>query len=233
MKYTRFFLALCMIFFFSTNMHSQEQSAFSSFGASLSATTTGAEFELATPLHEKVVLRGGFSFLPYNFETSVNVRKVNEHDLSFMDVTVDMDGKIRTYNGKVVLDYFPSTDVAFFISGGLYFGKQEIVSMEGESEEALIWGTHTIPSENGRVKALAKANRAKPYLGIGFGNTIPQKRVGFRFELGAMFQGTPGLYNTKGDELDDININDADVIDLVKKFKVYPVVAFRLTGRLF
>lgn len=232
MKYARFFLTFCMAFFFFTNMHSQEQSAFSSFGVSLSATTTGAEFELATPLHEKVVLRGGFSFLPYNFETSVNVRKVNEHDLP-MDVPVDMDGKIRNYNGKIVLDYFPSTDVAFFISGGLYLGNQKIVTMEGKSDEDLIWGNHIIPSENGQVKALVKANSAKPYLGIGFGNTIPQKRVGFRFELGAMFQGTPRLHNTKGDELDDININDADIIDLVKKFKVYPVVAFRLTGRLF
>lgn len=209
----------------------QGDAMFSALGASLSATTTGFEIELATPLHEKVVLRGGFSFFPYNFDTSIDVRKVNELSLP-EDVTVDMEGKINLYNGKILADYFPCNN-AFFITGGLYFGKRDIISMEGDSETDLIWGDHIIPSENGRVKATLKINGARPYLGVGFGNAIPNKRVGFRLELGAMFQGTPKLYNTTGEELDDININDKDVIDLVQKFRIYPVVAFRLTGRLF
>ena len=232
MNYIRLSLVVCMIFCFHTNMRSQEQSLFSSIGASLSATTTGAEFELATPLHKKVILRGGFSLLPYNFEASINVSKINEQELP-EKMKVDMDGKVKLQNGKVLLDYVFSAKVPFFVSGGLYLGNKEIVTLEGESEADLIWEGHTIPVENGRVKALVKTNGLKPYFGIGYGNAIPKKRIGFRFELGAMYQGVPQQYNMKGEKLDDVNVNNIDVIKLVRKFEVYPVISFRLTGRLF
>ena len=231
MNYIRLSLVLCMFFCFYTNTRSQEQLLFSSLGASFSATTTGAEFELAAPLHKKIVLRGGFSLLPYNFEASINVSKINEQDLP-EKVKVDTDGKVRMYNGKILLDYFPSAKVPLFMSGGLYYGNKEIVSLEGESDIDLIWGEYIIPVENGQVKALVKVNDIKPYFGIGYGNAIPKKRLGFRFELGAMYQGVPQQYNMKGEKLDDVNVNDVDVIKLVRKFEVYPVVAFRLTGRL-
>ena len=231
MNYIRLSLVLCMFFCFHTNMRSQEQSLFSSIGASLSATTTGAELEFSTPLHKKIILRGGFSFLPYNFETSINVSKINDRDLP-EKTKVDMDGKVRLYNGKILLDYFPSTKAPLFVSGGFYLGNKEIVTLEGKSDADLIWEGHTIPVENGRVKALVKTNGIKPYFGIGYGNAIPKKRLGFRFELGAMYQGVPQQYNTKGEKLDDVNVNDIDVIKLVRKFEVYPVVSFRLTGRL-
>jgi hypothetical protein len=203
-------------------------------GTSLSATTTGLEFELATPVHEKVVLRGGISYLPYNFKASIDVHKFNGQDIpDEVSSSIDMDGKIRLINGKVLLDFYPSTNSSFSFSGGLYFGKKDLVKIKGLSKTDLYWGNHTLYSENGRVKAHVEANKIKPYIGIGFGNTIPKKRIGFRFELGAMFHGVPTLYNSKGEELNDVTINDTDVVDTINKIKVYPVVAFRLTGRIF
>jgi len=231
MKISKIILSLWICFIFISHSYAQDSGAFSSVGVSVSATTTGPEIELATPLHKKIILRGGVSIFPYNFSASIDVRKFNDYEVS--TTSFDMDGKIRLVNGKILLDYFPSNRTTFFVTGGLYFGKKELISIKGLSDTDLYWGGHTLYSENGHVKAYVEANGVKPYIGIGFGNTIPKKRVGFRFEMGAMFHGTPTLYNSKGEELDDVKVNDTDVIDTINKIKVYPVVAFRLTGRIF
>lgn len=92
----------------------------------------------------------------------------------------------------------------------------------------------------GAVKASIEVKAVKPYLGIGFGRPVPQKRVGFQFELGVWFHGTPKLVidetvnpqttiSAQADVSDDIN----DIMDKAKKVTVYPQIAFRLTGRLF
>jgi len=232
MKISRIILSLWVCFMPIGHLLAQGTDAFSSLGASLSATTTGLELELATPLHKKLIVRGGFSFFPYNFDETINVRKVNNLNLS-ETMPIDMDGEIRLLNGKVLFDFFPSERNTFSLSAGLYFGKKDLVSMEGLSEEDVCWGENVLKSENGRVKAYLETSSIKPYIGIGFGNAIPQKRLGFRFELGAMFHGTPTLYNSEGEKLSDVNINDTDVIETINKIKVYPVIAFRLTGRIF
>jgi len=231
MKISKIILSLWVCVIPITYLSAQGTEAFSSIGASLSATTTGFELELATPLHEKLLVRGGISFFPYNFDETINVRKVN--DLNLPTTTpIDMDGEIRLLNGKVLLDFYPSEQTAFSLSAGLYFGKKNLVRIEGLSNENVYWGENELISENGRVKAYIETNNIKPYIGIGFGNAVPQKRVGFRFELGAMFHGTPTLYNSEGKKLSNVNINDTDVIKTINKIKVYPVVAFRLTGRI-
>lgn len=231
MKIIKFIMLLWICIIPYSFLSAQRTDAFSSMGTSLSVTTTGFELELATPIHERVVLRGGVSLFPYTFDANIDVRQFNSLEVS--TINIDMEGKIKLVNGKVLLDFYPGMNSSFSISGGLYFGKKDLIRIEGFSDTDLYWGDHTLYTENGRVKASVEANSIKPYIGIGFGNTIPNRRVGFRFELGAMFHGTPALYNSKGEELDDVNINGTDVIDTINKIKVYPVVAFRLTGRIF
>ena len=95
-------------------------------------------------------------------------------------------------------------------------------------------------AEQGAVKASLEVKAVKPYLGIGFGRSVPQKRVGFQFELGVWFHGTPQLVidetlnpETTISALTDVSDDVDDVMDKARKFNVYPQVAFRLTGRLF
>ncbi|MDR0347972.1 MAG: hypothetical protein LBH90_00580 [Tannerella sp.] len=232
MKISKIILILGVCFIPMTHLHAQGSDAFSSLGVSLSATTTGPEFEVITPLHKKVLLRGGISFFSYNISTSIDVQKFNGSDLDDENITVDMDGKLRLLNGKILADYFPSDRASFFVTGGLYFGRKELASIEGISDTNLYWNDYTLYSENGHVKAYVGIKSVKPYLGIGFGNAIPKRRVGFRFELGAMFHGAPSIYNSKDEKLDDLDVNDTDVINTINKVKVYPVIAFRLTGRI-
>lgn len=110
------------------------------------------------------------------------------------------------------------------------------------------------PDDGGNVEANIEVGGFRPYLGIGFGRAVPKGRIGFQFDLGVMFWGTPEIYapsaikNADGTFQTDPNGNlkvertklskesvegdGGDVIKTISKITVYPVLNFRLTGRI-
>jgi hypothetical protein len=99
------------------------------------------------------------------------------------------------------------------------------------------------PAEQGNFKAYAKVNSFRPYLGIGFGRAVPKNRIGCQFDLGVQFWGKPDVYVPVYDEATKQFIdekidgdragNDAGkVLKTISKISVYPVLNFRLVGRI-
>lgn len=74
----------------------------------------------------------------------------------------------------------------------------------------------------------------RPYLGLGFGRAVPRKnRVGFMFEMGVQFHKIPEVYSDYG-ELKQLNeMADNDFSDIIDKLTIYPVLKFRLCGKIF
>ena len=98
------------------------------------------------------------------------------------------------------------------------------------------------PDENSMIRVNAKSNSIKPYIGFGYGGRLLKKRDDWKvsFDCGAMFWGgTPDLYvvhdgiNLTKDVEDYLNPQVDSYISLLKVFKVYPVLNFRLTKRIF
>lgn len=120
-----------------------------------------------------------------------------------------------------------------------------IDDFEGSLSYNIDGQTVFIDPSNNQANAKLAINKVKPYLGIGFGRAIPQKhRLGFQFELGCWFHGTPKLeganvLNETESMLWGISHkvdSDKDVDDIaktIKKVSVYPQITFRLTGRIF
>ena len=99
------------------------------------------------------------------------------------------------------------------------------------------------PKENGNFNAYAKVNGFRPYLGIGFGRAVPKNRIGCQFDLGVQFWGKPDVYapiydkalgEYRYEKIDgDRAGNDAGkVLKTISKISVYPVLNFRLVGRI-
>lgn len=100
------------------------------------------------------------------------------------------------------------------------------------------------PAEKGDVKAYAKVKGFRPYVGLGFGRAVPKKRIGCQFDLGVQFWGSPEIYvptydkaaktyqyeKIEGDKAGD---DAGKVLKTVSKISVYPVLNFRLVGRIF
>ena len=95
------------------------------------------------------------------------------------------------------------------------------------------------PDANSMVKASVKVNSFKPYVGFGYGSAISKdKKLHASFDCGTMFWGgTPQIITHDGTNLakDVRNIDGkvGDYVDLIKGFKVFPVINLRVTYRIF
>ena len=96
------------------------------------------------------------------------------------------------------------------------------------------------PDENGMAKASVKVNSFKPYLGIGYGGRLIKKSDKYHVavDCGLLFWGgTPSIITHDGTDMakdvENILYRVGDYVDLVKGFKVYPVLNVRFTRSIF
>jgi hypothetical protein len=100
------------------------------------------------------------------------------------------------------------------------------------------------PEDQGNVNAYAKVNGFRPYLGLGFGRSVPKGNVGCQFDLGVQFWGKPDIFVPTYDKatktyqyekIDGDNAGDdaGKVLKTISKVSVYPVLNFRIVGRIF
>ena len=96
------------------------------------------------------------------------------------------------------------------------------------------------PDEDGMVKVRVKVNAVRPYLGFGYGGRLLKGNDSYKisFDCGAMFWGgTPHIYTHDGTDLskdvEHIEWKVGTYVDLLKAFKVFPVLNLRITKKLF
>ena len=96
------------------------------------------------------------------------------------------------------------------------------------------------PNDDSMVKAWVKVNRLKPYLGFGYGGRLLPKDDSWRisFDAGVLFWGgTPKVVTHDGTDLvgdvENVRGKVGRYVDIIEKFKVFPVLNLRITKRLF
>ena len=128
-----------------------ETHRFDRLWGALSLGTTGIGLDLSTPISEAVHLRAGFSIFP-SLKTHMNFGiRVGESDPkydkngnrietkfeklanAFNQVTgkelsenVRMVGRPTFYNAKLLVDVFPFKNKKWFLTGGIYYGNEQI-----------------------------------------------------------------------------------------------------------
>jgi len=244
----------------NTDAQKNDKNFFNHLSVGVNAGTPGFGVDVAMPVCDYVQIRAGVSIFP---KIKVNTELDTGLSDSDMDITnntgyfipneVKIEGKTGFTNGKVLLDIYPIKSMSLHITAGAYFGSSKIVEAYNEEDGALKaitnWnkanpnniigvelGNYLLtPDENGNVNAEIKTASFKPYLGIGFGRAVPKKnRLGFMFELGCQFWGSPKLY-CNGTELskDNVDGDAGDALKVLSKISVYPVLNFRICGRIF
>ena len=90
------------------------------------------------------------------------------------------------------------------------------------------------PDDRGNVDATLRVAAFRPYVGLGFGRPVPAKhRFAFNFNLGVQMWGEPKVW-LRDNELSKTTTNsDAGaVLEVLSKVTVYPVMTFKLVGRI-
>lgn len=235
-----YFVALLILLLLPLAGQAQRRNmkTFTHLSASVEAGTTGFGVQVATSLTPNIALRSGISILPFNYSYTYDGYGDGEFVQEF---SIPLKAKIDMFNGKILFDLYPKRDSRFHFTVGAFIGNSKVIKVKGHTDLDLsneyieigdIW---VRPDEFGNVSAWIKTNTIKPYVGIGLGRTIPRKRIGFKFELGAMFQGAPkvGTHNVMLDELDWQEPEDDLNKFLNDYFKVYPYMSFQLTYKIF
>lgn len=121
-------------------------------------------------------------------------------------------------------------------ANGLIRNANEVYPGLNQEEIGLKLGDYLLqPDANGNAKATLKTNSFKPYVGIGYGRAVPKGRIGFKVDLGVLFWGSPDVIDHNDVSLmkQDLDGKDGGAFRIISKFKVYPVLNFRICGKLF
>lgn len=252
------FCAICLSLF-SVKLQAQEKELgyFNSLSIGANIGTTGWGFDIATPIGQHFALRAGFSIMPnysYSDEVDVSIDYTSDYiPDGNIPAYIDVEGSMGRTSGEVLLNIYPFKRSSFFITGGAVFGGDKIIKVKGHSDELADYmqyltnngnnislpgieiGDYIIPvDKNGNISGGIKVSSFRPYLGLGFGRIVPKnKRLGFLFELGVQLHGTPEVYTDYGNLGNLLEVADNDFSEIIDKINVYPVLRFRLCGKLF
>lgn len=209
--------------------------------------TMGWGVDVSMPVTPFVDVQAGFSMLPkVGFDASLGLNRYYD---GWGDITVR--GETLMKNGKVMVNVMPIPILtSFHVTVGAYIGPGDIVGMYNkepllaisehnalypEDKIGLALGDYLLePDSKGYINGRLKVFTAKPYVGIGIGRGVPKKRIGFKFDIGCVFWGKPTVYCNDIKVLDtDLNGEGDEAMRIITKFKFYPVMNFRLCGKIF
>ena len=219
---------------------------FNSLGLGLSISTVGVGFEVSTPVGNYLALRGGVSIMPkFTVTDDVNANLEGVPQGFPQSAKVELEGSTKRTTGELLLNIYPFRSNGFFVAAGASFGGDKFIQVSGHSDElqqliaaggsaGLQIGDMAIPvDQNGNASGGLKVSAVRPYVGLGYGRAVPSKRINFMLDAGVQLHGTPEVYSDFG-KVDQLMAEvDNDFTDIINKFKVYPVIRFRICGKLF
>lgn len=281
----------------------------------VSAGSSGVGVDLSSYVTSYLRLRAGVDYVPHfsvpmhfsldtytsdgNFSGKFDKLQSLMRDISGIEVDqqVDMEGKPRMTQFKLLVDIFPLRDKRWYVTVGFYAGGATVakacntmgemptllavnmynrmydyvlttdfwetpiyddIYLDPDMAETLYdkfsaygeMGIHVgdfkdgrpymmKPGTDGMVRARAKVNRFRPYVGLGFTGTVDRaRRVSLGVDCGALFWGgAPDVITHEGvnltDDVTNIRGKVGDYMKVIRKFEVYPILNVRLAYRIF
>lgn len=170
-------------------------------------------------------------------------KDINNLDVGDRKINASASWKFNKID--VLFDYTPFKESSFKLVAGfayIYNGKTTITATSAKDETVTVGGsTVVVPKEDlGGVNASADWTGIAPYIATGFGRAVPKNNVGFGFELGGYFIGSPDTaYQSVGATataetlgLVDVKKESKDFEDAVSKITFMPSLMFHFTVKL-
>ena len=144
----------------------------------------------------------------------------------------------------MLIDVYPFPISSFHATMGAYIGTSSIITVKNlqpiyglNPGEGIEIADYIIaPGDDGIAQGAIKVAAFKPYLGVGFGRSVPRGRVGVTTDFGLQFWGSPGVYEKRNGKYMKIKSSDADgggLLKFISKITVYPMLTVRVSGRIF
>ena len=221
------------------------QNIFNHIGAGVGIGISGVSVEVATPITNFVQMRAGVTYMPaitfngdadYSYSLTNPLTGVAESRTG----SVSLKGDLGRVQGQVIFNVYPIPKASFYVAVGAYFGGNKLLKITGFSPDLAnpdaqaVIGDYKIPADaNGNISGGFKVKGFRPYVGIGWGRSIPGRLLNFACDLGVQFEGKPELYTDYG-EIDKSVVEDDNTFNkIADALSVYPTLTFRLNLRVF
>lgn len=226
---------------------------FNHWSVGLDVGTPGIGASVATTCTDYLQIRAGFAIFPKITYTRNLTLKDNQGNTPppalGLPQEVEVQGKAKMAHGMVLFSVYPfrSSKVPVAFTAGAYFGTSDVITLKNtqpftpdqiskieQGNFGLGLNNYHLPFKNGQSTMHLNVNGFKPFLGFSFGRAVPaQKRVSCMLDLGILLWNTPKVYDINDRKLteDDFGDDGGKVIRIATKFKVYPMLNFRICGR--
>ena len=242
------------VFLFSV-MSVNAQESFKHWAVGIEGGTYGAGVTVATSLTKNIKLRVGFDGFGYKFATGID-------DVSFTGYIPDgigandvnlsaslSDIKWSTQHFKLLVDLYPMKNGVFSFTVGMFAGNNSF-SLDGKIADyarmVAQYGRGPVfdfneiiiqPDQNGNFGGkVLLGNTIKPYVGLGLGRTIAKKRIGFKVDLGIVYQGK--IRTESPNVPPNINVLTSGATNYVDEYiptflsKIWPMLNLSLSYRI-
>jgi hypothetical protein len=159
-----------------------------------------------------------------------------KYDFDFTADEIDYDAELNLASLNFLAHYYP-TRGRFRLTGGLGFNGNEIDAQSKGDASLEIGGTTYTASQVGTIDGKIDFRAVAPYLGLGWGPSV-EKRWGFTFDIGVLFQGSPDVELTASGLLANSPAFQADLAeeqraieDELEKFQYYPIIGLGIYYR--
>lgn len=186
-------------------------------------TTPG--FDVSFQFSKHFALRGSYNFFNYTIK-DMTAKSSNE------DVIVNGDAKMEMYTFGI--DFYPSVKSSFKIFGGVASVSRGALNVivtptKSYSVSNIVFTPEKLGTFNLGVDY---SKTTAPFVGIGFGRSVPIKRVGFGFEGGTFILNSPTITLEGTRYLTGMNSQQPLIQSNMNDWKYYPILNFRLAIRL-
>lgn len=171
-------------------------------------------------------------FKHWNFRLTGTYLQFNYNDNN-SDLHYIFNSNARTGAVGVYADWFPfnkARGVGF--TAGIAYSFVNIQA-SGKSTISYEQGDFSVtPDEIGELSSTFTTNPVMPYFGLGFGRSVPNKRVNFRFELGAFYMGSPKVDLTATGRVAQTVEEKEKIENNLSNYMFYPNVSFNLNFKV-
>lgn len=202
------FSLFLLTFLTITIVFSQESSEKIQLIGSLNLGSTGIGGEVKLPIKRHTV-KLGYNYLPLSYSTDFTMG---------LALKVDAEGSFKKINCTYEYQLFEKKEW-FKVQAGISYLTNANSTVTLTPTQSVSAGIVSLNADEiGNVTVTSDSKGIAPYLGLGFGRTVPKKKLNVGLDLGVNYINAPKVTSIGTKLLSD---NEQLGIDLTEKLKTY------------
>ncbi|MEY4934428.1 MAG: hypothetical protein RIS64_787 [Bacteroidota bacterium] len=185
--------------------------------------------DVAYSINPMFTVKLGYNYLDLAYKNLTPVFKS-------IKLPAELGGEVNMQQSHLALtaEFTPTRSKKLRLAvGGVFFLKNEISGNIFYTKDLQLNDMVITASEVGSMKGTyTTASKIAPYIGVGFGRTVPKKRIGLNLDLGAIYKGVPMLDIQATGLLKGNESNEAILNRNFKPLQWHPVLNLRLAVKL-